>query len=262
MFRFFRRSKKTLIMMVLSILLLPITSSMGVASDNVTLVSSRSNHCSSSSKGSGSDGCLEGLIEVRNIGYRKNVEVIWYSNYGSVPHTPATYVGPSKNGKELWSFRIDAPVIKFAIVYTVNGQSYIDDNNGNFYRPAPDVEDAILTYPDIILTISEGSGYYDIEQGVISSYLLVNKRNMTSKSVYVHYTDDSWKTVKETGAEYVSTYPSGVELWKFEAPIVMGAESASIEFVLKYSIGRNISWDDNYGNNYRISSSYRVVRGY
>jgi hypothetical protein len=85
---------------------------------------------------------LEGTVEVRNMGYEKNVDIMYLSVDGTWKESSCNYTGPSTNGgNEYWAFSIvesagdDAAqgFYQFAIRYQVNGEEYWDNNQGQDY---------------------------------------------------------------------------------------------------------------------------------
>lgn len=91
--------------------------------------------------GCSSCGTFSGEIELRNIDYTKQVRIAYTvigggsTMDGAWDEIDATYLGPSANGFERWSFETTgAPFLfgetRFALRYDVAGQTYWDNNCG------------------------------------------------------------------------------------------------------------------------------------
>ncbi len=77
-------------------------------------------------------------VLVKNLGYHKTIRVIattngWQTSFA----VPATYITTLANGQEMWQASTLLPLetqgIEFAISYTVNGQTWWDNNCGRNY---------------------------------------------------------------------------------------------------------------------------------
>ncbi|MFT3770789.1 MAG: carbohydrate-binding protein [Minicystis sp.] len=230
-----------------SALVIAATASEAFAADEVKLVAARSSNCPPVS-GCYRDTYLRGTVEVKNLGYAKTIDLVYKDVYsGQWQSAPAAYVGPSSSGKELWSFDFSAAAAELAVSYTVNGQTYWDNNGGGNYVFTPYVLDAILTYPKIAEPVGERAP----EQTSVNGRILVKNLSYT-KVIRAVYTDDGWATAKEAYASYDYTVPSGVEAWFFSLPVAASAPSSAIEIAFEYTFDGGVDWDNNYGHNYRI----------
>ncbi len=97
----------------------------------------------------GSSGGFGGDIDVRNLGYAKRVAVIYttdnwaHTQVVDAHFVPSYAVGdgsyvtnPNAYGVERWFFNVPgelATLVTFAVVYTINGQTYWDNNFGQNY---------------------------------------------------------------------------------------------------------------------------------
>ncbi len=98
------------------------------------------------------------------------------------------------------------------------------------------------------------------------------------KQVVIRYTTDGWKTWKEAYGRYsqTSTFnPYGdstysAEFWNFEAPTmvfpkayagqsIIDAVNLNFEFAIEYRVNGTSYWDNNGGNNYRITEDVRYI---
>ena len=94
-------------------------------------------------------GDLDVSIDVKNLAYTKNVTVVYTTDGWATSHeAPASYVSgythgyayiqsPNAKGVERWQAHIPAvsgSVLRFAVRYEVNGQTYWDNNFGYDYQ--------------------------------------------------------------------------------------------------------------------------------
>jgi len=138
---------------------------------------------------------------------------------------------------------------EFVVGYTVNGQTYWDNNGGQNYRLAKNA--GPLLGRDVMVSAvylySAGNGAVDV-------------RNVGySKVVEVVYTTNNWKTVMVAQASYGGSriyygYSSfdnpnqyGVERWYFFLPSFAGKE---VKYAISYKVNGQTYWDNNEGLNY------------
>ncbi|MEW9700593.1 hypothetical protein [Paenibacillus sp. SI8] len=86
------------------------------------------------------NGIFNGNLFVKNEGYAKTVKIVYTTDNWQTTHEGQAYYYGAANGSnsvESWSFGIyvdpNAAQIKYAISYSVNGQTYWDNNYGNNY---------------------------------------------------------------------------------------------------------------------------------
>lgn len=225
------------------------TVSTAFAAGEVALVDVRSSQCPPVS-GCYRDTYLRGIVEVQNLGYQKAINIVYKDTYnGSWNNGSASYAGPSTNGNELWSFDLPVAATQFAVSYTVNGQTYWDNNGGADYSVSPYVADALLTYP--VIAGAEG----DRLSGTTVTGSILLKDLSYNKTVRVVYTDDGWSTTKQGYATYQWSYPSGVQSWIFSVPVAASAAESKIELAFQYTFDGGTAWDNDYGHNYHVVSS-------
>jgi len=80
-----------------------------------------------------------GSVHVRDLAFEKDVRVRYTTNgWQTWQEAPATFGQTETNGLEKWNFSIDFPVsaqsVELAVGYTVDGQTYWDNNLGANYR--------------------------------------------------------------------------------------------------------------------------------
>jgi hypothetical protein len=100
-------------------------------------------------------GTFSGEIHLRNIAFSKAVTVVYTTDNWATQHNlSASYAaGPTGNGFEAWSFSTSvgsATSVQFAVSYTVNGQTYWDNNfNMNYTANASGANGAAAPTPTL-----------------------------------------------------------------------------------------------------------------
>lgn len=203
-----------------------------------------------------------GNIEVANLGYEKKVTVHYTTDDITWYDVDAQYMGPTSSTHEKWNFAIstssltqdhpelrDLKFIRFAIKYTVNGNTYWDNNNNLNYYNEPNT-----IYPDSLILggVNVLRAYDFLSSGTFSGAVYVKNLN-PAKTVKIIYTTDNWATVNEGYANYVnrSNNFNSAELWTFNFS-VSGA-TTGVKYAISYTTNGSTYWDNNYGNNYSIN---------
>lgn len=207
-------------------------------------------------------------IAVKNLAYRKLVEVFWAGQDGIWRILPATCIGPLKGGFEVWEARAEfrCPAdqdslprdICFALHYGVGGQEYWDNNQGQNYEISANAgihldRDFALLNIDPQPWLAPGQTYHPITAAV--------HLPGPHKKVFVRWTTDRWHTVAETpcffrrkhwtqvpGSGTLNPNRYGDEIW-------IGHLYTGDAFRVEYAIGCRTGdalelWDNNFGRNY------------
>lgn len=221
------------------------------AAGEVQLLSARSNACNPVNT---CPSQMTTVIEVKNLAYVKQVGVRYRNSQGYWMTAPAQYWMPSASGKELWNVVVPEPSDAYAIYYTVNGVTYWDNNGGRNYSNARVGQDEILGSP---WSIGDPTGAWS--SGTL--YGDVTVRNVSaSKTVRIVYTDDNWVTRREGYARYSRTLPSGFEVWTYALPTRTTVDPRNVRMAYFVDWGSGSAWDNNFGNNYGLTSSYLIAR--
>lgn len=204
---------------------------------------------------------LKIVINLENIAYDKEVKVhVTDHTYGQDTVLSAIYLNSADNNREIWTvhdYSLPTNVeISFYIEYKVNGQTFIDNNNGSNYTldtsGQSTLNDYILNTCSIKTTEFYGSNYskYGGDQAnFIANFIL--KNIAYEKIVTVVYTTDNWNTVKTGQAVYKESIPGNLEIWTFRDDFIP-LEATEIEFAVEYKVNGQSYWDNNYGSNYKI----------
>jgi hypothetical protein len=235
----------------------------GVSTPAVRLLSAVTGYEQSASGVIGG-GFTQGYIEVENIAYHKKV-VVHYGVSGKPDwlDVDATYVGPSSGNREVWTFKTPdyphpprlATDFRFAIRYTVAGQTYWDNNSGRDYRvgigPRP-------VFPRVALS---GASVDLIQAEAMHGKLVVDiavKNVAYHKKVEVVYTVDDWATSKVASASYRTSswgcldYGDAkyLEQWRLDTPIPAGTKR--VKLAISYTVGGVTHWDNNQKADYTV----------
>ncbi|NPC84340.1 endonuclease, partial [Pyxidicoccus fallax] len=153
----------------------------------------------------GSVACnrLVGSVEVKNLAYEKQVAIAYTTGDGQWTEVAAGYVSGADNGYESWFFSRDLPTgatVRFAVRYTVLGQTYWDNNAGTDYvLGGANAPESILGAANVKL---ERAAYEYSRAGPHVIGYLVLKNLASVKDVKVVYTTDNWATVQEKAASF------------------------------------------------------------
>ncbi|MGR9045497.1 MAG: endonuclease/exonuclease/phosphatase family protein [Gammaproteobacteria bacterium] len=209
------------------------------------------------------------FLLVENVGYDKQVDIVW-AGEDEVWHTlPAHYHGTPGQGMEYWSarmaFRLTAQRslpgnIRFGLRYRTQGQEFWDNNDGWNYTSQAD--SGIQLAADTPLLNIDYKARLQERQKSVPITVAVD-RAIQAEKVTVHWTTDNWQHVHKTPCRTKINYwdeksnsnarnPNhyGAQVWK-------GRLRVANAFRVEYSIccesqGRQF-WDNNFGNNYSAS---------
>ncbi len=183
-----------------------------------------------------------GYIDLKNIAYTKVVSIHYTTGNGVWQDLNAKYIRSSFGDYEKWYFEqeLSSPSIQFAVKYTVNGQTYWDNNSGADYYLDNSTKNFVLGQSNVSL----GSTTRSSSNFSGSIYL---KNLAFSKTVKVVYTTDNWITTKEATATYNSKLANGIEKWSFSFPLQQGA---TIRYAVYYNVNSQTYWDNAFGINY------------
>ncbi|WP_426754517.1 endonuclease [Myxococcus sp. Y35] len=202
---------------------------------------------------------------VKNLGYEKQVGVVMQQPDGTWTELEASYAGPAgsgSTGREYWkvtrmyaSWGVDPQPTRdlvFAAKYTVNGQTYWDNNLGNNHHLGRN-DGPYLRQTQVLVASSFWRDNGDLD-------IAIDVKNLDyTKNVTVVYSTDGWATVHEAPASYVPGYTSGyayisspnvqnVERWQAHIP---GLTGNVVLYAVRYEVSGLTYWDNNHGVNYQ-----------
>ncbi len=202
---------------------------------------------------------LVGVVEVKNLAYAKQVTLVYTADGVQWSETAASYTAPAANGYESWTFTQDVPggaEARFALRYTVAGQTFWDNNGGSDYRvggtAAPDfiLGGAAVKLDTAVLQPSR-SGFF------VTGYVVL-KNLAYAKDVVTVSTTDDWATAQEYSAFYREAQPlsgGSLERWLITIPVYTNGSQTvpTVRFAIRYTVDGVTYWDNNFGWNYSIS---------
>ena len=173
-------------------------------------------------------------IKVLNKAYDKDVVVhyttgdsngIWYD-------APATYVTSLDSNYDIFRVRVSGfGGIEYALKYTVNGQTYWDNNNGNNYTGSDYIGEAPM---------------YVVQSPYNNDFVSVYVKNLAyDKKVTVYYTTDNWATTQSKDLSYYKTKEDGLEIWDADLTI-----TEDTQYYFTYTVNGQTYRDDNWGRFY------------
>jgi len=206
----------------------------------------------------------EGTIAVQNLAYQKNVVVHYSLNGGTWKDLEASYSDSVGGNQEEWTFSVTlgtAPVgqdidpldVEFAIKYTVNGQTYWDNNNGQNYvislgaGSSPHRQYDSKEFGKDFPVVLQGT-FRDIPR----TWRTVIAANHIGENatVFVRYSLDYWATYQDLPAikMYDFTFGSG-SFWRTELYV---EDPAVVSFAVGYTVDGQTYWDNNYGVDHHL----------
>ncbi len=207
------------------------------------------------------------FLALENIGYDKQVDIIWAGEDKAWHVLPAQYHSMLGNDKEYWSASITLSLteeqslpgnVEFSLRYRVSEQEYLHDNqNINYFSEAD--SGIQLTDNQTLQNVAFDSQLPDDDQHTITISAAVNQ-HFNADNVTVHWTTDDWKTTKKIHCEYQRNHwdktihsharnPNqyATEIWTGK---IHHTELRNLKYVISCSNSLETFWDNNQGHNY------------
>jgi hypothetical protein len=207
-------------------------------------------------------------VKVQNIAFAKNVVLHYSQPDGAWTEKPLTW---QKNFATYDLFtRSDSTFVitDFVIRYSVDGQTFWDDNNGANYkidgsRPNTVGGSVVLNKATARRGSQAGGGFVFttswVEGEIFVKNLSFNKR------VGIRLTTNGWITFQDTDAAFNGNVPvavavrlSQVEVWKFKTPeLNLDQSNPDFMFAVFYNDLNTGQWfwDNNFGLDYTLSKT-------
>jgi maltose 6'-phosphate phosphatase len=212
---------------------------------------------------------LSFLLSVENLGYGKQVDVVWAGEDGIWQVLPARYVCKRGDSQELWQAQVkrnrtarkNLPgAVRFALRLRVNGEEYWDNNQGwNYDSPA---DSGIKLARDCFLAITDMPNKLGEEQKLLP-ITIATGHLLRAEKVSIHWTTDHWHHSqitpcvssgsywqKSAGSAATNPGADGVRVWTTRLKI---GHAFKIHFCLSYEVNGQTYWDNNGGSNYTVS---------
>lgn len=207
------------------------------------------------------------FMQVENIGYAKQIDIVWAGEEDLWQVLPARYHSMLGQDKEYWSASITIPLsetsilpgnIKFNLRYQVLDKKYVDDNNQQNYFSEAD-SGIKLTNNQQIQHIGFQNCLQDNQQTLAISAAV--DRAFNAEKVIIYWTIDNWKTTTKTPCQFKRNYwdtalssnarnPNqyGIQIWTAD---INQADLSKLQYAISGENKRQkIIWDNNQGRNY------------
>jgi maltose 6'-phosphate phosphatase len=197
------------------------------------------------------------LIRVANLGYDKQVDVVWCGEDG-IWHTLAAGCLASRgDGQEYWQARTtlysnvghhSARTIRFALRLRHSGSEYWDNNQGCDYisRAGSGIELAntiSLQNLEVTTTLEDGQQWLSIKIAANPSF--------AADSVVVHWTTDNWRHSRQSSCrQNKQVRRPGTQLWSTRLKI---GDAFRLQYAICCDNKSQQLWDNNGGANYVAS---------
>jgi hypothetical protein len=204
--------------------------------------------------------------KVRNIAFAKTVVVHYTpddSTWKDFPLAFAAHYGDY----DLFAGEVGEQVVQFVLRYTVDGQTFYDNNAGYNYRLLSTlavVGGNVTLYAAKARVGQQAGGGFVFTTSWLEGEILVNNLSYV-KAVGVRLSADGGATWHDTPATYVGTQTSdgrfigpNAEAWKFKTPeLNMNNAAAEFRFAVFYRNGATgeTFWDNNFGQDYKVNKA-------
>ena len=210
-------------------------------------------------------GHLDIDVEVQNLAFNKEVGIIYTDDGDSWSTLPLVYLETLPNGNERWGYHNNFAQsgfgIQFAVYYTVNGETYWDNNNGQDYTVGGPLIPNVDQFGDsYTLHIVGSGGSCGFAEAHISVEATVPDKGPLAQTVGLVYTTDNWVTSEVAIGTADSILPNGALVYVIDIvpdAIVSECPMSSSGFDFTYAVYHTVSgstyWDNNAGADYTIN---------
>ena len=207
------------------------------------------------------------FLALENIGYDKQVDIIWAGENGSWQVLPAEYHSMLGNDWEYWSATVTLSLteeqslpgnIQFNLRYRVLGTEYIVDNNSLNYSSEAD-SGIKLTDNQQLQNVAFENRLPSSHSQTISVSAAVDQ-SFNAEKVTIHWTTDDWKTTKVVPCEFKRNYWDKTHHSNARNPNQYGTliwtgkihhrELFKIKYVISCENNQQTVWDNNREHNY------------
>ena len=212
---------------------------------------------------------LSFVLSVANIGYDKQVDVVWAGEDGVWQILAARFHSQCGDNQERWCAEFKQQriarkplpgTIRFGLRYRVNGEEFWDNNNGWDYSSEADSGVKVAGNTPV-LAVDCLERLTDAQKSIPVTVAV--DQSLAAKKVVIHWTKDDWRHTfktpcflkkdhwqKTAGSTAANPNQYGIQIWT-------GRLNFGNAFRVQYCIaceGKELTlWDNNGGNNYIIS---------
>ena len=203
---------------------------------------------------------------LENIGYDKQVDIIWAGEDGAWHVLPAKFHSTLGHDKEYWSANVTLNLTKehslpgnvqFNLRYRVLDNEYLVNNQGQNFSSEADSGIKLTDHQQLQNVAFENQLFDDSHTLAITTAV---DQSFNADKVTLHWTTDNWKTTKKTPCKFNRNHwdkalhsnarnPNqyGTQLW---TGIVNHRELFNLKYVISCENSQQTLWDNNAGNNY------------
>jgi len=206
------------------------------------------------------------FMQVENVAYDKELDVVWAGEDGVWHTLAAKYHSMLGNDKEYWQAYISitatekqslAGNIQFGVRYRIFTAEYWDNNQGQNFSSEAD-SGIRLAHHKLVQMISPASALPD-DQAHIPVSIAVDA-SFNAEQVTIHWTTDHWATTEKSECHLKRNYwdqqfksnarnPNqyGTQLWTGE---INSGDAFRLQYVICCERDGKALWENNEGNNY------------
>lgn len=204
-------------------------------------------------------------VKVKNLAFQKEVAIHHATYAGNWVDIPLRYEQSIDNDEEIWVGEVEPDTEiysdEFVIKYTVDGQTYWDNNNGDNYSMLVNI--GAYLAPEIEVSVDK---YYTRFAGTYFNINVDARRNYGAVgAVEIVYSTDGWTTTNRVSLSYQRYFrvgyahyiqsPNQFDIDKWETSVRLDPDISSVEYAIVYKVNGQEYWDNNYGKNYIINNS-------
>jgi len=204
-------------------------------------------------------------VKVQNLTFAKDVAIRYTPDNLTWKDHPLSWTAPTFGDYDLFEGTVNEEVEQFVIRYSVNGQTFWDNNNGQNYDFRSDlafVGGNVVLYKATSRQGTQAGGGFTVTTSWLEGEILVDNFGF-SKNVGIVITVDggvSRTTVQGNLAQSTADgkFSGSGRVWTFKTP-ELNLNPASDKFLFAVfhhdlASGKEF-WDNNFGQNYQISKA-------
>jgi maltose 6'-phosphate phosphatase len=212
---------------------------------------------------------LSFFVCVENLGFNKQVEIVWAGEDGVWQTLAARFHSKRGESQELWFAEFKQALtakkalpgtIQFSLRYRVARIEYWDNNNGwNYVSEAGSGIKVVGNFP--VLNIGFADRLTDGQKSIPVTVAV--EQSLSAKKVVIHWTKNNWRHSYETpcflkkdhwqklvGSTTPNPNEFGIQIWTGQIKI---RDAFRVQYCISCEGKEQTLWDNNGGHNYVIS---------
>jgi hypothetical protein len=203
-------------------------------------------------------------VKVANIAFQKDVALHYQKSDNSWVERSLVFQANFGDYDLFEANFNDLVTTQFVIRYSIDGQTFWDNNNSADYRVnsgRPNVIGSnVVLNKSVARRGTQAGGGFVFQTSWLEGEIFVNNLSF-NKLVGVRVTANGWTTSNDTNANFagvisVATGLSEVEVWKFKTPeFNLDETTPDFRFAVFYNnlTTGELFWDNNFGQDYKLS---------